>query len=105
MTNGEIMKLAHAAGWQQGSQFDDCGHCSRFDVVAFARMVAAATEAENEALRIDAECFRFWVREAAQAPGAMAALIMSCTTEQEYRDAIIPVMMKSKAAISRAMGE
>ena len=62
-------------------------------------------EAENEALRIDAECFRFWVREAAQAPGAMAALIMRCTTEQEYRDAIIPVMMKSKAAISRAMGK
>lgn len=61
-------------------------------------------EAENEALRIDAECFRFWVREAAQAPGAMATLIMSCTTEQEYRDAIIPVMMKSKAAISRATG-
>lgn len=62
-------------------------------------------DAENEALRIDAECFRFWVREAAQAPGAMAALIMRCTTEQEYRDAIIPVMMKSKAAISRAMGK
>lgn len=62
-------------------------------------------EAENEALRIDAECFRFWVREAAQAPGAMATLIMRCTTEQEYRDAIIPVMMKSKAAISRAMGK
>ena len=61
-------------------------------------------EAENEALRIDAECFRLWVREAAQAPGAMATLIMSCTTEQEYRDAIIPVMMKSKAAISRATG-
>lgn len=62
-------------------------------------------DAENEALRIDAECFRFWVREAARAPGAMATLIMSCTTEQEYRDAIIPVMMKSKAAISRAMGK
>lgn len=56
-------------------------------------------DAENEALRIDAECFRFWVREAAQAPGAMATLIMRCTTEQEYRDAIMPVMMKSKAAI------
>ena len=62
-------------------------------------------EAENEALRIDAECFRFWVREAAQEPGAMATMIMRCTTEQEYRDAIIPVMMKSKAAISRAMGK
>lgn len=62
-------------------------------------------DAENEALRIDAECFRFWVREAAQAPCAMASLIMKCTTEQEYRDAIIPVMMKSKAAISRAMGK
>lgn len=40
MTNEEIMKLAHAAGWEQGLQSDDCGDCSRFDVVKFARMVA-----------------------------------------------------------------
>lgn len=50
MTNDEIMKLAHAAGWQQGSQFDDCGDCSRFDVVKFARMVA-----EVGCKRVDAE--------------------------------------------------
>jgi len=59
-------------------------------------------QAENEALRIDAECFRFWVREAAQAPGAMATLIMRCTTEQEYRDAIMPCVHNANAAISKA---
>lgn len=50
MTNEEIMKLAHAAGCEQGSQFDDCGDCSRFDVVKFARMVA-----EVGCKRVDAE--------------------------------------------------
>lgn len=50
MTNEEIMKLAHAAGWEQGSQFDDCGDCSGFDVVKFARMVA-----EVWCKRVDAE--------------------------------------------------
>lgn len=50
MTNEEIMKMAHAAGWEQGSQFDDCGDCSRFDVVKFARMVA-----EVGCKRVDAE--------------------------------------------------
>lgn len=62
-------------------------------------------EAENEALRIDAECFRFWVREAEHEPVAMATLIMRCVTEQDYRDAIIPVMMMSKTAISKAISK
>lgn len=58
--------------------------------------------AENEALRVDAECFRFWVREAAQAPGGMASLIAKCVTEQDYRDAIMPCVHRANAAITRA---
>ena len=61
--------------------------------------------AENEALRTDAECFRFWVREAACAPGDMARLIMKCVTEQDYRDAIIPAISAARAAIAKATGE
>lgn len=86
-------------------ELESCGCLATDKTYDAAAKELRRLEAENEALRIDAECFRFWVREAAQAPGAMASLIMKCTTEQEYRDAIIPVMMKSKAAISRAMGK
>lgn len=59
--------------------------------------------AENEALRKDAACFRFWVREAAVNPGDMARLIMRCTTEQEYRDAIEPLATAADDAIRAAM--
>lgn len=52
--------------------------------------------------RSDAECFRFWVREAAQSPWDMARLIMRCVTEQDYRDAILPVALGADAAISKA---
>ncbi len=51
---------------------------------------------ELDILRDDAECFRFWVSEAARAPGEMATLIMHCTTEQEYRDAILPIVRKAQ---------
>lgn len=69
--------------------------------VACARAIKRLM-AENEALRIDAECFRFLVREVEQAPVAMATLIMRCVTEQEYRDAIMPCVSKANAAISKA---
>lgn len=59
-------------------------------------------EAENAALRTDAECFRFWVREAAQSPCDMAKLIMRCVTEQDYRDAITPIALASCDAIQKA---
>ena len=53
----------------------------------------------------DAECFRFWVREAAQSPGDMAKLIAKCVTEQEYRDAILPIATAASRVISTAKGE
>lgn len=52
--------------------------------------------------RTDAECFRFWVSEAARSPASIAKLIMYCTTEQEYRDAILPIVMARKAVIAKA---
>lgn len=60
---------------------------------------ASALDAERE----DAECFRFWVSEAARAPGAMAKLITHCTTEQEYREAILPVARKAREAMQAAL--
>lgn len=59
--------------------------------------------AEVEGLRKDAACFRFWVREAAVNPCDMAKLIMRCTTEQEYRDAIEPLATAAEDAIRAAM--
>ena len=50
----------------------------------------------------DAECFRFWVSEAARGPAAMAKLIMHCTTEDEYRAAITQCIDARKAAIAAA---
>lgn len=58
---------------------------------------------EIELLRKDAACFRFWVREAAVNPCDMAKLIMRCTTEQEYRDAIEPLATAAEDAIRAAM--
>lgn len=80
--------------------------CSTED--AAKKIAAAADEllrlhAENEALRKDASCFRFWVREAAVNPGDMAKLIMKCTTEQEYRDAIEPLATAADDVIRSAM--
>lgn len=51
---------------------------------------------ELDILRDDAECFRFWVSEAARSPSATAQLIMHCTTEQDYRDAILPIVRKAQ---------
>lgn len=65
MTNEEIMKLAHAASWEQGLQSDDCGDCSRFDVVKFARMVAGA-ERESIAKMCD-EMQTYWADYASTA--------------------------------------
>lgn len=51
----------------------------------------------------DAACFRFWVREAANSPGDMAKLIMRCITEQDYRDAILPIALAAQRAIDLFM--
>jgi len=70
-------------------------------------MLAAVLQ-ENELLQadaIDAQCFRFWVSEAARSPSAMARLIAHCTTEQDYRDAIMPIVRCRQAVISAAKGK
>lgn len=65
----------------------------------FAKAVIAEAQKQQD---IDAECFRFWVSEAARSPAAMANLIMNCTTEDEYRAAIIPCIEARKSAIAAA---
>ncbi len=67
-----------------------------------SKRTAPPTRRKRSTTHCDAECFRLWVREAAQAPSAMATLIMRCTTEQEYRDAIMPCVHKANAAIFKA---
>lgn len=59
-------------------------------------------EGQPQADALDAECFRFWVSEAARSPAAMAKLIMHCTTEDEYRAAITQCIDARKAAIAAA---
>lgn len=58
-----------------------------------------------EKLETDAKCFRFWVQEAEHNPVNMAKLIMYCRTEQDYRDAIIPVLKEAERTIIKALGE
>lgn len=67
----------------------------------FAKAVIAEAQKQRD---IDAECFRFWVSEAARSPAAMANLIMNCTTEDEYRAAIIPCIEARESAIAKATG-
>lgn len=92
MTVEHIMKLADKyATIRQHAHYKN-------ESAARAALLAAVKE-----LAKDAECFRFWVREAACAPGDMAKLISKCITEQDYRDAIIPVATGAKNAIDAAM--
>jgi hypothetical protein len=79
----------------------DRGVKNSVDADAIAALEAQAREIEG--LRKDAACFRFWVREAAVNPCDMAKLIMRCTTEQEYRDAIEPLATAAEDAIRAAM--
>lgn len=65
----------------------------------FAKAVIAEAQKQQD---IDAECFRFWVSEAARSPAAMAKLIMHCTTEDEYRAAITQCIDAREAAIAAA---
>lgn len=76
-------------GWAQPAQW-----CRDF-----AEDLIAEAQKQRD---IDAECFRFWVSEAARSPAAMANLIMNCTTEDEYRAAIIQCIEAREAAIAAA---
>ena len=69
---------------------------------AVSRLVGIAANCLPQADALDAECFRFWVSEAARSPAAMAKLIMHCTTEGEYRAAITQCIDARKAAIAAA---
>lgn len=62
----------------------------------------ATDDGGDSALTTDARCFRFWVREAACAPGALAKAIANCITEQDYRDVLIPMMQAADDAIEQA---
>ena len=90
----------------------DCGKETDFDPDALVQNAVYAlcgpfnkNQPQPQADALDAECFRFWVSEAARSPAAMAKLIMHCTTEDEYRAAITQCIDARKAAIEAAKGE
>jgi len=91
----DIIKLAREAGLCMAN--DEWPLMERF-----AELVAAPLKAENDELRTDAECFRFWVHEAWHSPADMARLLSKCETKQDYIDAIIPMIEASRAAIDAA---
>jgi hypothetical protein len=78
--------------------------CVQHDCEACATQAAELRrlQAENDELRTDAECFRFWVHEAWHSPADMARLLCRCETKQDYIDAIIPMIEASRAAIDAA---
>ena len=59
--------------------------------------------AEQDA--IDAKCFRFWVYEAFNNPLAICRLLSRCETEQDYRDAIMPIIEAAEQVTAKATGE
>ena len=50
----------------------------------------------------DAECFRWWVHEAAANPALVAKAIAHCITEDEYRAVIVGAKVAKDAAIKAA---
>lgn len=65
------------------------------------QLEAAKKQAESN--RVDAECFRWWVHEAAANPVLVAKAIAHCITEDEYREVICGAMRKRDDAIKAAM--
>lgn len=62
-----------------------------------------AAQADAARNKIDAECFRWWVHEAAANPVLVAKAIAHCVTEDEYREVICGAMAAKDAVISAAM--
>lgn len=72
------------------------------DVVFLIDQLKAA-QREAAQNKIDADCFRWWVHEAAANPILVAKAIAHCITEDEYREVICGAMEKRDAAIKAAM--
>ena len=100
-TKDEALQRALEALDQHGCAW--LGHEKPYNEAIAACREALAHDHDDRD-RTDAECFRFWVSEAARSPAAMAALITHCITEQEYRDAILQIIVGRKAAIAKATG-
>lgn len=69
------------------------------------QLLERIAELEKDAAKnkVDAECFRWWVHEAAVNPSLVAKAISHCITEDEYRDVICGAMEAKNAAIDAAM--
>jgi dimeric dUTPase (all-alpha-NTP-PPase superfamily) len=100
----DIIKLAREAAHGRLAKTEVEAHSlvGYEEIKRFAELVAAPLKAENEELRTDAECFRFWVHEAWHSPSDMARLLSKCETKQDYINAIIPMIEASRSAIDAA---
>lgn len=83
-----------------GKGIANAASCS--EVLELLDMLEAAQKKSAQD-RIDAECFRWWVHEAAANPVLVAKAIAHCITEDEYREVICGAMKKRDEAISAAM--
>ncbi len=72
------------------------------DTHAVSADFARKLERELASVQLDALCFRFWVSEAARSPSAMAQLIANCVTEDDYRNAILPLIWSAQNTMLRA---
>lgn len=61
-----------------------------------------ALREDAERNKVDAECFRWWVHEAAANPALVAKAIAHCITEDEYRSVICGAMAAKDAVIDAA---
>lgn len=74
-------------------------------LTARLRALLAELEAAREDARknkVDAECFRWWVHEAAANPSLVAKAISHCITEDDYRQVICGAMEAKNAVINAA---
>ena len=61
-----------------------------------------AAREDSRKNKVDAECFRWWVHEAAVNPGLVAKAIAHCISEDDYRKVICGAMEAKNAVIDAA---
>lgn len=94
----EIMDLVGEYGSMvKCEQFDECE-----DIYSEIESKLRALLEQQKKDSTDAECFRWWVHEAAANPALVAKAIAHCITEDEYRAVIVGAKVAKDAAIKAA---
>lgn len=94
----EIMGLVDAYAHHERMQDSEAvAQCREFIETALRELVE-----RQQKDAVDADCFRWWVHEAAANPSLVAKAIAHCITEDEYRTVIVGAQMAKDAAIKAA---